>query len=193
MATPASGRRETLIILLAEAAEQLTDRLVGRLAKAGYSDVRAVHRWVFAYVDAEGTRLTELAAHAGMTHPSMSELVSGLVRAGYLERVPAPSDGRASLVCLSPSGRRMQRLALAEIDDIESAWLRELGPKLAREFPAALASAVKRWRQMDQRSLVPEPKTTRTHSARRAAKSNRIANLSGATRKDSPRPRRRVR
>ncbi len=193
MAAPTSGRRETLIILLAEAAEQLTDRLVARLAKAGYSDVRAVHRWVFAYVDPEGTRLTELAKRAGMTHPSMSELVSGLVQAGYLERVRAPSDRRASLVRLSGPGRRMQRLALAEIDDIESAWLRELGPKLAPEFPTALASAVKRWRQIDQRSSVAEPKAARTRDVRRPAKSKRIANTSQSKRKDSPRPRRRVR
>jgi len=133
------GRRETLIILLAEAAEELTNQLVERLAAAGYEDIRPAHRWVFAYIDPDGTRVTELAERAHMSHPSMSELVSGLVASGYVERVPDPSDGRARLVRLSRAGRRLQRRALEEIADIESAWLHRLGPRLARELPAALA------------------------------------------------------
>lgn len=38
------------------------------------------------YIDRDGTHLTELAARPNLTHPSMSELVAGLVASGYLER-----------------------------------------------------------------------------------------------------------
>jgi len=97
-------RRDTLIILLAEAAQQLVAELVERLATAGYTDIRTAHNRVFAYLDSEGTPLTVLAERAQMTHPSMSELVTGLVRSGYLKRTSDPSDGRVRLVRLTPAG-----------------------------------------------------------------------------------------
>lgn len=141
MKPPRAARRAPLIILLSEAAQELVDELVERLGAAGYADIRPAHRWVFAYIDRDGTRLTDLAERARMTHPSMSELVTGLERAGYVERFRDPSDGRTRLVRLTAAGRRLQRISLAEIAEIERAWLRHLGPRLARELPAALASA----------------------------------------------------
>ena len=141
------GRRDTLIILLSEAAEQMVDELVDRLGRAGFGDIRPAHRWVFAYVDPNGTRLTELASRAHMTHPAMSELVADLVTLGYLERLADPSDGRARLIRLTSRGRRMQRRAIAEIESIESTWLRELGPHLANGLSDALAAAVQRGRR----------------------------------------------
>ena len=141
------GRQETLIILLSEAAEQLVEDLVQRLADVGFQDIRPAHRWVFAYIDPGGTRLTELAWRAHMTHPSMSELVAAMVARGYLERVPDPTDGRARLIRLTSRGRRMQRRALAEIEAIEAAWLQELGPRHANGLSDALAAAVHRRRR----------------------------------------------
>jgi DNA-binding MarR family transcriptional regulator len=64
-----------------------------------------------------------LAARAGMTHQSMGELVQTLERRGYLERRPDPSDGRATLVLLTRSGRQSARRAIEEIAEIEAAWL----------------------------------------------------------------------
>ena len=134
-------RRDTLIVLLSEAAEELTTQLVDRLWAAGYADIRPAHRMVFAYIDADGTRLTELAERAHITHPSMSELVTGLVKLGYLERVPDPTDGRARLVRLTAEGRRVQRRALEEIADIEATWLRRLGPEVGEGLLTALTAA----------------------------------------------------
>lgn len=137
-------RRDTLIVLLSEAAEELTAQLVERLGAAGYTDIRPAHRLVFAYIDADGTRLTDLAERAHVTHPSMSELVTGLVTLGYLERVPDPTDGRARLIRLTAEGRRVQRRAIEEIADIESTWLRRLGPPFDGGLVAALTAARRR-------------------------------------------------
>jgi DNA-binding MarR family transcriptional regulator len=136
-------RRDTLITLLAEAAQQLVAELVERLIAAGYTDIRAAHNRVFAYLDVKGTPLTALAERAQMTHPSMSELVTGLVRSGYLERISDPTDGRVRLVRLTPAGRALQRRALAEIADIESTLLKRLGPTPAKDFRAALIALTK--------------------------------------------------
>jgi DNA-binding MarR family transcriptional regulator len=129
--------------LLAEATRQLVAELVERLTSAGYTDIRAAHNRVFAYLDSEGTPLTALAERAQMTHPSMSELVTGLVRSGYLERTPDPSDGRVRLVRLTPAGRALQRRALTEIADIEATFRKQLGPTRANDLRAALTALTK--------------------------------------------------
>lgn len=63
-----------------------------------------------------------------MTHQSMSELVDGLIKAGYLERKPDPADRRARLICLTPLGRQLLRIAVREIDELEMAWFGQLPP-----------------------------------------------------------------
>jgi len=122
MASEPSGHKNNLVTLFLQAAHGMTDELVARLGAAGYADVRAAHGRVFENLDPEGTRLSDLAARAQMTHQSMSELVAGLEAAGYVERVPDPADGRAKLVCLTPLGRRVVRVGIDEIAKIEATW-----------------------------------------------------------------------
>ncbi|WP_145011437.1 MarR family winged helix-turn-helix transcriptional regulator [Mycobacterium marseillense] len=50
-------------------------------------------------------RLTTLAAREGVTQPSMTQLVQRLERQGLILRCSDPSDGRATLVGISPAGR----------------------------------------------------------------------------------------
>lgn len=121
---PAPG--PNLITLFLRAAHQLTDELTQRLVAAGFVEVRPAHGRVFENLDRSGTRLSDLAARAQMTHQSMSELVDGLVVAGYLERQPDPADRRAKLICLTPKGRQMLRLAVKEIAQLEVAWFGQL-------------------------------------------------------------------
>jgi DNA-binding MarR family transcriptional regulator len=137
-----SGRRRTLILLLWETADAMLDELVERLAAAGYTDVRPTDSRVFGNLDPGGTRLIELAARARMTHQSMSELVASLETRGYLERQPDPADRRARLIRLTGLGRSLQRLALREIADIESTWLRWMGRGTGANLQAALLRAL---------------------------------------------------
>jgi DNA-binding MarR family transcriptional regulator len=116
-------RVTTLTALFRETAALMVEELVERLHGAGYRDHTAAHHPVFENIDRDGTRLTVLAARAGMTHQSMGELVQTLERRGYLERRPDPSDGRATLVTLTRHGRQAARQAIAEIAEIEAAWL----------------------------------------------------------------------
>ena len=154
-------RRDTLITLLTEATQQLVDELVERLTAAGYTDIRAAHNRVFAYLDSEGTPLTALAERAQMTHPSMSELVTGLVRSGYLERSSDPRDGRVRLVRLTHAGRVLQRRALAEIADIEATSRKQLGPTLANNLHAALTSLTRPVLSRDQRHQISRGRGSR--------------------------------
>jgi DNA-binding MarR family transcriptional regulator len=67
-------------------------------------------------------RLTALAAAAGISQPSMTELVQRLERQGLLTRVNDPEDGRATLMGITDGGRalleerrRYRRDRLAEL------------------------------------------------------------------------------
>jgi len=117
----------TLITLFRQTSRVMVDELVERLRAAGYRDMTAAHHPLFESIDPGGTRLTVLAARAGMTHQSMGELVGALELRGYVERRSDPSDGRVRLVVLTEKGRAAVRLAVKEIAAIEAAWLERVG------------------------------------------------------------------
>ena len=116
-------RYTTTTMILRRTTQRMDTELVARLEAAGYPNMSPAFCTLFDNLDREGTRLTELATRAGMTHQSMSELVAILEGRGYLERRPDPADGRARLVCLTPEGKKLARSARAEIAAIEGEWM----------------------------------------------------------------------
>jgi DNA-binding MarR family transcriptional regulator len=119
-------RAQPLVGQLRRITQLIVEELVGRLQAAGFSDITAAHHPVFYNLDPDGTRLTVLAARAGMTHQSMGELVAALADLGYLDRRPDPADRRARLVVLTPLGTRAVERARSEVADIDAAWIRRL-------------------------------------------------------------------
>lgn len=85
------------------------------------------HLHVFGNIKAEGTRLSDLAAWAGMTRPSMAELVDELEAQGLVERRPDPTDGRAKLIVLTPPGWDAIRAGRAIIARIEADYAQRIG------------------------------------------------------------------
>jgi DNA-binding MarR family transcriptional regulator len=126
MSMAATTRFVTLLALVRESSRLMVEDLVDRLHDAGFQDITAAHQPVFENIDRDGTRLTVLAARSGKTHQTMGELVQGLERRGYLERRRDPADGRARVVHLTTHGRALVRRAIAEIEEIEAGWIRQL-------------------------------------------------------------------
>ena len=112
----------TIMMAFRLTARLMVDELIERLKADGHEGVHPSHHALYENIDPDGTRLTELAARAAMTHQSMSELVANLERGGWVERRPDPSDGRARLVCLTPAGKDLVRRGLHHIADIEAEW-----------------------------------------------------------------------
>ena len=54
-------------------------------------------------------RMQDLAARVVLSRTRVSRLVSELERVGYIERVPDPDDGRATLARITPEGRAARR------------------------------------------------------------------------------------
>ena len=112
----------TVMMAFRRTAQRMVEELARRLEADGYGTVQHAYHALFENIDPEGTRLTELAARADMTHQSMGELVAVLERRGWVRRHPDPSDGRARLVCLTPEGTRITRRGLHHIKEIEAEW-----------------------------------------------------------------------
>jgi DNA-binding MarR family transcriptional regulator len=150
--------------LLAQLTRLTQNELFRRLVEAGLTDARVAHTHVTAYIRADGSRLTELAAHARMTLPAMSELVDDLQRLGIVERRPDPSDGRAKLICLTDAGWEAMRTARGILRDIEADYARRVG---AERFDAAaltldaLLRSLSEDRREDARSAPAAPSRAR--------------------------------
>jgi DNA-binding MarR family transcriptional regulator len=115
--------------LLVQLTRLFQNELFERLVAAGLTEARVPHTHVTAYIKAEGSRLTELAAQARMTLPAMSELVDDLQRLGIVERRPDPRDKRAKLICLTDAGWEAMRTARRLIADIEADYAQRVGPE----------------------------------------------------------------
>jgi DNA-binding MarR family transcriptional regulator len=125
--TDARRAPENLAILLREPFLAINDRLMRRLAEHGHAEVRAPHRFVFEFLDDEGTQVSTLAERAGISKQAMAELVAHLERHGYVERVPDPADGRAKLVRTTDRGRDVFAIARGLVADIQSELERRMG------------------------------------------------------------------
>jgi DNA-binding MarR family transcriptional regulator len=113
--------------LLVQLTRLFQNELFERLVAAGLTDARVSHTHVTAYIKAEGSRLSELAAMARMTLPAMSELVDDLQRLGIVERRPDPTDRRAKLICLTDAGWDAIRIAQRVIGEIEAGYAQRVG------------------------------------------------------------------
>ncbi|MEU8237419.1 MarR family transcriptional regulator [Actinoplanes missouriensis] len=77
----------------------------------------------------DGTRLGDLAEQAQVTKQTAGFLVDQLERAGYVERVPDPSDARARLVRVAGRGRAVLPVAAAVVAEVEQEWADHLGKR----------------------------------------------------------------
>ncbi|WP_332666383.1 MarR family winged helix-turn-helix transcriptional regulator [Aeromicrobium sp.] len=80
-------------------------------------------------------RMQDLAARVVLSRTRVSRLVSELERVGYIERVPDPDDGRATLARITPEGRAARRQAAP-------AYLAGIEKHFSRHLTAAQQDAV---------------------------------------------------
>jgi DNA-binding MarR family transcriptional regulator len=127
-----------------EAHRALVVHLELALRAAGYDDVGAPHASVLATVDRDGTRLATLVERGGRTKQATAELAGHLVKHGYLELRPDPTDGRAKLYRLTTSGGQLLA-SCAIVVDAYDMWLNDaLGDGGVAQLRHALSEIVNR-------------------------------------------------
>jgi DNA-binding MarR family transcriptional regulator len=130
--------RPNIGILLRDPVQEVVRRVSAGLVAAGFDDLRPAHTTVFQHIEADGSRLTDLAERAQITKQSMGYLVDYLEERGYLERRPDPRDRRAALICLTDRGWKQIRVALAIIASVEEEWEAKLGAQRMRQLRTLL-------------------------------------------------------
>jgi DNA-binding MarR family transcriptional regulator len=130
--------------VLAQVKRLAVQDMFGRMAAAGFNDVREGHGCVFGFIDLdEGSRLTDLADRSGLTKQAVGEAVAELELLGYLERVPDPEDGRAKIIKLTPRGVDAARMGRRLFAEIENDWAARYGEErvaLLRELVEEIAA-----------------------------------------------------
>ena len=115
----------------------LENRILAAVNAAGF-DVTVAQARVLMRVDPEGTRLTVLAEAAQVTKQTAGFLVDQLEKAGYVERVPDPTDGRARLVRVTEKAQSAVPVANAEMARIEAEWEQHVGKRRMGQLREAL-------------------------------------------------------
>jgi DNA-binding MarR family transcriptional regulator len=113
-------------------------RLLAAMAAAGFDDLTPAQSRIAARIGRRGTRLTDLAAQALVTKQTAGHLVDQLERAGYVRRVPDPTDARARLVQMAERGQAVVALARKVEAEVEAEWTARLGDEAAEQLRAAL-------------------------------------------------------
>ena len=111
-----------------------------RLDELGFHGLRFRHGHVFRFIDAEGSRVTDLALRSGLTKQGIGDAVVELERLGYVERQPAPADGRAKIVRLTSRGVEGQAAAARVLEEIERGWAQQYGQRQIDQLRHALES-----------------------------------------------------
>ena len=114
-------------LLMAIAAREAENRIFAAVQAAGFSDITLAQSRLATGIDPEGTRLSVLAERAQIAKQTATALVDRLEAAGYVERVPDPTDGRARLVRLTDQALAGLPAARAEEQRIEQEWQAHLG------------------------------------------------------------------
>ena len=125
--------------LLRRPYEALLMKLHAELAAAGFADTYP--SWgtnIFHYLREGGLRLTELAKRTHTTKQAMRYTINQLEAAGYVERVPDPTDGRAKIIRLTERGWEGRRVADEIIASIEHECVQKLGEERMRQFEALM-------------------------------------------------------
>jgi DNA-binding MarR family transcriptional regulator len=88
-------------------------------------------------------RMQELGLKAVLSRTRVSRIVTELESAGYVERVPDPDDGRATLATLTPTGRAaLKQAAPVYLAGIEQHFTRYLSTSQQRAVAEGLQRVI---------------------------------------------------
>lgn len=106
-----NGERVHLGSLLAEGADRWRDRLVETCRHAGFPDVTPTTCQVlWPLFERDGLPISEVGQRAGMAKSSMTTIVRGLERGGFVRLQSDPADHRVKRLWLTPRARELERV-----------------------------------------------------------------------------------
>ena len=124
--------------LLYEGYELYNATLLKSLNPAGFPAVRNTHFNLLRHLDADGTRMSDLASRANITKPAITALVRACQDLDLVTVEQSSEDARARMVRFSPRGAQLMR----QIRRIQVTIERDLAARLGDEAYGQLRSAL---------------------------------------------------
>jgi len=121
------ANRKSLVHPLAFLASDFRERIRAGLRQRDHA-LQPAHAKVMVHLDLGGTRLTDLAARAGVSKQAMGKLVDELEKLGYVCR-ESHSDGRAKAIHFTSEGSKLLKDSGAIVDDVWHEYAALFGEK----------------------------------------------------------------
>ncbi|MGN7819179.1 bifunctional helix-turn-helix transcriptional regulator/GNAT family N-acetyltransferase [Chitinophaga sp. 22536] len=132
----------------------LTDKITEDAAQVyGMYGISMQPKWFpvfYALSRGENKTITEIAREIGHSHVSVSKIVREMVKNGFIKEKKDKTDGRKTVVCLSPKGLEVNEKIAAQYIDVNNA-IEELSAQTKHD----LWKAMQEWEfLLEQKSLL---------------------------------------
>lgn len=120
-------RQEHIGRLFLRAHRTFSERALHKLRQRGHTRLSMAHTSLLPHLDVNGTQATVLAERAGITKQAAGRVIADLEREGYVQRLPDPTDQRASIIVFTDAGRQFLVDAYHVKKEIEAEYTSLLG------------------------------------------------------------------
>ena len=127
-------RQEHIGRLLLRAQRAFSERALRKLRQRGHTSLSMAHTTLLPHLDADGTQATVLAERAAITKQAAGRIIVDLEREGYVQRLPDPTDQRASIIVFTDRGRQFLVDAYHIKKEIEHEYAALLGEERMRQL-----------------------------------------------------------
>lgn len=142
--------------LLGHAMRRFDERVLALMARnvevplalanlAARAQVSAAHIHITRHLALDGSRLTDLAAKAGMSKQAMGDLVDQCEAWGLVKREPDSRDRRARMVCFTPTGLAWLAAFEQAVAQADQEFRAEVGPEVATVVALGLEAYAGAW------------------------------------------------
>lgn len=131
-------------ILLGLAFNQFVSELHDHLDELGFDDLKPTFGYAFKVLAAESLTTSGLALRLGITPQGAAKTVEEMVAAGYVERVPDPSDARGRRLVPTERCRALLAAGHAFHADFERRLADQLGAERVAAMREVLTAVVER-------------------------------------------------
>jgi DNA-binding MarR family transcriptional regulator len=131
-------RQEHIGRLLLRAHRAFSERALRKLRQRGHTSLSMAHTSLLPHLDVDGTQATVLAERAGITKQAAGRIIADLEREGYVQRLPDPTDQRASIIVFTGRGQQFLVDAYHVKKEIEDEYAALLGEERMRQLRKTL-------------------------------------------------------
>ncbi len=99
----------------------------------GHQNLRLAFAPYITLIGHRGRRPSDLAGILGISRQACNQAANQLEAAGYIARTPDPDDGRATLLLLTDSGKKLRKDGLLVVSDLDREFARLTAPAVMED------------------------------------------------------------